>query len=110
MSESAKADLILHNGKITTLDPKQPEVTALAIAGGKILATGPDADIMKLSSSATKLIDLNKRRVIPGLNDSHLHLIRGGLNYNMELRWDGVTSLSDALAMLKHQADRTPAP
>ena len=50
------------------------------------------------------------RTVIPGLNDSHLHLIRGGLNYNMELRWDGVPSLADALRMLKEQAARTPPP
>lgn len=40
----------------------------------------------------TREIDLNGRRAIPGLNDSHLHVIRGGLNYNMELRWDGVPS------------------
>jgi predicted amidohydrolase YtcJ len=44
------------------------------------------------------------------LNDSHMHPIRGGLNYNMELRWDGVPSLADALRMLKEQAARTPAP
>src|SRR5205085_10040099 len=48
--------------------------------------------------------------VIPGLNDSHLHVIRGGLNFNMELRWDGVPSLADALRMLKDQAKRTPPP
>jgi predicted amidohydrolase YtcJ len=55
-------------------------------------------------------MDLNGRRVIPGLIDSHTHLIRGGLNFNLELRWDGVPSLSDAMAMLKRQVDRTPAP
>jgi hypothetical protein len=48
--------------------------------------------------------------VIPGLNDSHIHVIRGGLNYNMELRWDGVPSLADALRMLRAQAQRTPPP
>jgi predicted amidohydrolase YtcJ len=48
--------------------------------------------------------------VIPGLNDSHLHVIRGGLNYNLELRWDGVPSLADGLRMLREQAARTPAP
>ncbi|MDM8359792.1 amidohydrolase family protein, partial [Pandoraea communis] len=47
---------------------------------------------------------------IPGLIDSHMHIIRGGLNYNMELRWDGVRSLADAMRMLKDQVDRTPAP
>jgi len=56
----------------------------------------------------TTVIDLNGRRMIPGLNDSHLHVIRGGLNYNMELRWDGVPSLADGLRMLREQARRTP--
>ena len=46
------------------------------------------------------MIDLGGRTAIPGLNDSHLHLIRGGLNFNLELRWDGVPSLADALRML----------
>src|SRR5262249_38129593 len=56
------------------------------------------------------IIDAKRRTVIPGLNDSHMHPIRGGLNYNMELRWDGVPSLADALRMLKEQAARTRAP
>src|SRR5256885_9695356 len=56
----------------------------------------------------TKVIDLQGRRVIPGLNDSHMHIIRGGLSYNLELRWDGVPSLADGLRMLKEQAQRTP--
>lgn len=55
-------------------------------------------------------MDLKGRRVTPGLIDSHIHVIRGGLNYNMELRWDGVDSLAVALRMLKEQAQRTPAP
>src|SRR5262249_50309687 len=58
----------------------------------------------------TQVIDVGGRTIIPGLNDSHLHLIRGGLNFNMELRWDGVPSLADALRMLKEQARRTPLP
>jgi predicted amidohydrolase YtcJ len=56
------------------------------------------------------VIDLVSRTVIPGLNDSHLHVIRGGLNYNLELRWDGVPSLADAMRMLKEQVRRTPPP
>lgn len=110
MAQDLTPNLILRNGKITTLDNKRSEVSAIALADGKVLATGNDADIMKLAGQDTQVIDLNKRRVIPGLNDSHTHLIRGGLNYNMELRWEGVPSLSIALDMLKKQADRTPAP
>ena len=52
----------------------------------------------------------DRTTVIPGLNDSHMHIVREGLTYNMGLRWDGVPSLADALRMLRHQAERTRAP
>jgi predicted amidohydrolase YtcJ len=104
------ADTILMNGRITTLDPQMPEAEAIAISDGKVLETGSNAEIMRLKGPETEVIDLGSRRVIPGLNDSHTHLIRGGLNFNMELRWENVPSLADALRMLKEQAARTPAP
>lgn len=103
-------DLILRNGRIATLNPQAPTATAVAISGGVFQAVGDDREIMALAGPDTEVIDLGGRTVIPGLNDSHTHLIRGGLNYNMELRWDGVPSLADALRMLKEQAQRTPAP
>jgi predicted amidohydrolase YtcJ len=103
-------DLILHNGLITTLDSPKPQAEAAAIQGGRFVAVGADADVLKLRGPKTAVVDAGRRRVIPGLNDSHLHLIRGGLNYNMELRWDGAPSLADALRMLKEQARRTPPP
>lgn len=103
-------NLLLFNGKITTLDPKQPEVSAIFISNGLVSAIGSDKKIKSLSDKNTTQIDLRQQRVIPGLNDSHIHLIRGGLNYNMELRWDGVPSLTYALEMLKEQVKRTPPP
>ncbi|MEX2520736.1 MAG: amidohydrolase [Paracoccaceae bacterium] len=103
-------DLVLRNGRITTLDPIRPEAQALSIRDGLIASIGTDHEEMKLVGPATQVIDLGGRRVIPGLNDSHTHLIRGGLNFNMELRWENIPSLADALRMLKTQADRTPAP
>lgn len=99
-------DIILHNGNITTLDPNHSEAETLVIKEGRII--GLDNAETYERGPETKVIDLQGRRVIPGLNDSHLHVIRGGLNYNMELRWDGVPSLADALRMLKAQAQRTP--
>src|SRR5437899_2521072 len=105
MNTPTPPDLILHNGQITTLDPKHPEATSLAIKGGRIIGVD-DAEMRR--GRDTVVIDLNGRPVIPGLNDSHLHVIRGGLNYNMELRWDGVPSLADGLRMLREQAQRTP--
>ncbi|MFW2035875.1 amidohydrolase [Acinetobacter junii] len=106
----SQIDLILKNAKISTLNPQHPEAQAIAISEGKVVAVDDNDKIMKMSTATTKVIDLNGRRVIPGLNDSHLHLIRGGLHYNMELRWEGVPSVSDALRLLKEQAENTPAP
>lgn len=102
--------IVLHNGKITTLSPEQPEVAAIAVTDGKVSAIGSDDHVLALAGEQTERIDLNNRRVIPGLNDSHLHVIRAGLFYNMELRWDGVPSVSQALEQLKQQADNTPPP
>ena len=102
-------ELLLYNGAITTLDPAHPQVSAVAIAGGQIAATGGE-ELLATADEKTTRIDLRGRRVIPGLNDSHIHVIRGGLNFNMELRWDGIPSLSLALAMLREQAARTPPP
>lgn len=102
------AHLILHNGRITTLDPSHPEAKEVVIVDGKIAGVD-DASAFERGPD-TKVVDLGGRRVIPGLYDSHLHVIRGGLNYNMELRWEGVPSLALALEMLRDQAARTPAP
>ena len=102
-------DSIVHNAKIAT-NGVPSFVEAIAIKDGKISAVGRSDEILRQRGPATNVIDCGGRTVIPGLNDSHMHPIRGGLNYNMELRWDGVPSLADALRMLKQQAARTPAP
>src|SRR5450759_830206 len=98
---SAEPDLVLVNGKITTLDRAKPEAQAIAIKDGRITAVGSDREIGPLASPKTKKIELGGRRLVPGLIDSHTHIIRGGLSYNMELRWDGVRSIADAMRMLK---------
>jgi len=103
------AETIIHNAKIAT-NGVPSFVEAVAIGNGKIIGTGKNDEILRQRGPETKVIDGKGRTVIPGLNDSHMHPIRGGLNYNMELRWDGVSSLADALRMLKEQAARTPAP
>ncbi|PWG63513.1 amidohydrolase [Spiribacter halobius] len=104
------AELIAVNGRITTLDPARPEVTALAVRDGRIVATGGEAACRAALGPGPTTIDLRGRRVIPGLNDSHTHLIRGGLSYNLELRWENEPSLADALRALRAQAERTPPP
>jgi predicted amidohydrolase YtcJ len=103
-------DMILHNGRITTLDRGNPAPEAVAVTGGRFTAVGERVDILPTAGPKTTVIDLGGKRMIPGLIDNHLHVIRGGLNFNMELRWDGVRSLADAMAMLKRQVAVTPPP
>ncbi|MEM9724371.1 MAG: amidohydrolase [Pseudomonadota bacterium] len=102
------ADRILINGRIATMDPAQPDATAVAIAGARFVDVGDDADILRHRTAETEIIDLGGATAIPGLIDSHTHIIRQGANFAMELRWDHAPSLADGLAMLKRQAERTP--
>ena len=103
-------EIIFRNGQISTLDRANPVASAVAIKDGKFLAVGSDQEIMALAGYGTRVIDLKRRSVLPGLFDNHTHVIRGGLNYNLELRWDGVRSLVDAMDMLRRQVAITPAP
>ncbi|NEN05026.1 amidohydrolase [Diaminobutyricibacter tongyongensis] len=107
-SAGTGADLVVRNAKIYTGDPAHPAATAVAIKDGVFVAVGGDAQVARHIRSNTRIIDALNRRAIPGLNDSHTHVIRGGNNYLMELRWDGVRSLRRALQMLREQAGRTP--
>jgi predicted amidohydrolase YtcJ len=104
------ADMILTNGRFATIDPKQPTADAVAIRDGRFERVGSAKEVEQLAGPHTKRIDLQGKTVIPGLIDSHTHLIRGGLSYNLELRWEGVSSLTDALEMVRIQAENTPPP
>jgi predicted amidohydrolase YtcJ len=103
-------DWILLNGRFTTLDRSKPVATAVAIKDGKFIAVGSDSEVSQLKANSTRTVDLKGRAALPGLIDNHLHIIRGGLNFNMELRWDGVRSLASAMDMLKAQVAITPPP
>lgn len=102
------AELVVRNARIHTGDPNRPRAEALAVKDGVITVVGDDQDVAPHIGAATNVVDALGRRVIPGLNDAHLHVIRGGLNYVLELRWDGVRTLRQGLAMLRDQAARTP--
>jgi hypothetical protein len=104
-----KAETIIYNASVYTLDDSKPTAQAVAIANGKILSVGSDKQILGLKSKNTLLIDAKGKCLIPGIFDSHLHVVRGGRFYHTELRWDGVRSLKRALEMLSEQARRTPA-
>lgn len=110
MNTCKHADIILFNGRITTLDRAKPVAQAVAVRDGRFIVVGSDSEALEAAGEGTRSVNLKGRQVIPGLIDNHLHIIRGGLNFNMELRWDGVRSLGDAMAMLKKQVAITPPP
>jgi predicted amidohydrolase YtcJ len=103
-----RADLVVLNAKITTMSAGDAAPTALAVRDGVFVAVGAGAEIAALVGERTRVVDAGGRRIIPGLNDSHLHAVRAGRFYNLELRWDGVASLERGLAMIREQAARTP--
>jgi len=102
------ADLIIYNAKVAVMDTNRTITNAIAVKDGEILISGTNDEVLRLKNEDTKTIDAKGKTLIPGLNDSHLHLTRGGRFFNTELRWDGVKSLKRALQMLKEQAKRTP--
>src|SRR5437762_14149608 len=82
MSPSAEpvvaADAVFVNGKVWTVDRARPEAQAVAVWRGRVLAVGTDAEVRALAGPDTKVIDLKGRRVVPGVYDSHVHLLGGG--------------------------------
>jgi predicted amidohydrolase YtcJ len=104
------ADTLVVNGRIATLDPKNPNAEAIAIRGERIVEVGNPGQLEKYRGPNTRVIDAGRRIVIPGLNDAHTHFIRGGLTYTNEVRWDGVPSLAEGMRRVREQAKRTPPP
>jgi predicted amidohydrolase YtcJ len=104
-----KADLILMNGHVSTQDQRRSVITAVALKGERFVEAGSDGEVLQYRGPDTRVVDLKGKTAIPGLNDSHVHIIRGGLSYDAELRWDGVTSLSEGMRRVTEQAGRTPS-
>lgn len=72
------ADLVLLNGKIWTVNEKQPQAEAVACLGNRIIAVGTSKEVRKFIGKQTRIIDLQDRRVVPGFNDAHVHFFNGG--------------------------------
>jgi predicted amidohydrolase YtcJ len=101
------ADLVPRDAGIFTGDPKRPAATALAVRDGSVTVVGGDREVAPLVGPRTRVVDALGHRVVPGLNDSHNHVVRGGLHFVLELRWDGVPALRQGPAMVREQAART---
>jgi hypothetical protein len=103
----AQADLILHNGKIITVDERFSVAQAVAVSKGRILAVGPNAEILKHRSSQTNVVDLQGKTVLPGLFDSHVHPTDAGLSeYRQPLPL--LDSYASVQKYIREQAAKTP--
>ena len=103
-SAQTPADIVLLNGKIVTVDDRFTIAEALAVKGERILAVGSNAEIEKHKGPLTRVVDLNRRTVIPGLIDNHAHYMRAAEYWHREVRLDGITSHQEALDLIKHKA------
>lgn len=102
------ADLIIYNARITTQTGHITPASAVAVKGEHILEVGNDDKMLALRGPKTLVVDARDRRLIPGLNDSHIHPTREARYYSVELRWDGVPTLAQALDMVREAAKVTP--
>ena len=90
------ADTILVNGNVITVDDAQPRARAVAIAGGRILAVGTDAEVRAHETAATRVIDLGGRTVVPGLAENHFHSVCGGAGVDLS----GARTLAEVLSAI----------
>lgn len=103
--DQAKADLLLINGKIVTVDPEFSIHQAVAVKHGKILAVGTTSEMKTWKGSGTKVIDLAGRTVLPGLIDSHLHMVGTGIALSqINCRTPPRTSIIDLVDAVREKA------
>ncbi len=88
---AAKADIILANAKVYTVETRQPWAAAVAVGGGKIIAVGEADDVAALRGGNTRVIDLGGRLVMPAFGDAHVHPVFGGMAYSRCSLHDGKT-------------------
>lgn len=101
-------DLILHNGDLFTVDTGMPRAQAVAIADGRFMAVGTDADILKLATGRTKKIDLGKKTVLPGFIDAHSHPGYSGVRHLKSVDCD-LRSIEQIKQAVRQRAATTPA-
>ena len=96
-----QTDLIVINARIVTMDPLTPLAQALAVVGGRVAALGTDADIRALAGPATRVIDAGGRLVLPGLQDTHIHLQDSGQDYSQNADLTDARTVDELVAMLR---------
>ncbi len=100
-------DMILYNGNIFTINPKEPKAQAIAIADGRIIAIGSNTEIIRLATAKTKKVDLGIKTVLPGFIDAHTHPAYSGIKHLKMVDCD-LRSIKDIKLAIKQRATNTP--
>jgi predicted amidohydrolase YtcJ len=100
------ADLVVVNGDIRTMDPLVPRVSAVAIRDGRVTALGSDEDIRPLAAHAARIIDAQGRLVLPGFQDTHIHLQDSGTDRALFVDLEGATTIEELQKRLRDSASR----
>ncbi len=108
-AQAPSADLVLINGKVVTADDRFTIAEALAVRGERIVAVGSTEAMLRLAGPRARRMDVAGHTVIPGLIDNHMHLLRAGTTWRWEVRLDGISSRTEAVARLRARAATTPA-
>lgn len=105
--ERTEPDLILYNGNIWTVNPREPHAQAVAVSDGRILAVGSDDDVLALAAGRAKKLDLGGNFVMPGFIDAHSHPAQAGLSHLRMVDCD-LRSIAEILKALRDRAQKTP--
>lgn len=100
-------DLILHNGQFFTVDSANPKAQAVAIADGRFMAVGTDAEILRMASVKTRKIDLGRKTVLPGFIDGHCHIGLSGVMHLKQVDCD-LRSINEIKQAIRQRAANTP--
>lgn len=102
-----QADLVIVNANVATINKSEPRAEAIAVAGDRIIAVGSSSEIIRFAGSGARIIDARGRLVLPGFNDSHVHLASIG-NIFSSADLSGASSAADVMATLKRFAEVLP--
>jgi len=110
-ADQPTAELILHGGRVATVNRAQPEAEAVAVVGDRIIAVGSDSDVLRLQGTSTRSIDVRGRRLIPGLMDNHTHYLLAGLDapeVGAKVNLARAQSITEILSEIRRKIEVTP--
>jgi len=109
LSNLLKADLVITNGKIITVDRDFSIAQAVAVKNGRVVAVGTNEEIKTITEKTTRIIDLKGNTMLPGINDTHCHISDWALTrppWKLDIRFPVVKTIADIVKMVAEKASK----